>query len=502
MRHFLAFPAVALSALVAVLGVAAPAAHAQTFSNAAPIAIPTGGTANPYPSSIVVSGVPASIGFLRVTLNGFSHTWVSDVNVLLVSPSGQKILLMANTNNNADATNNTLTFVPDGSATLPNSDTNVVSGVYACSVYLAPSALPVPAPAGPYGTSLTPLIGTSPNGTWNLYVWDDDGTGDSGTIAGGWSIGLSGTPPGPVATAFTYQGLLSTSGTPINGDANVRFTLCNSPTGATSSSAVAAPITRSFTGIQDGLITTALDFGGIIDLNLALWVNIEVESPPASGFVTLSPRQPITPTPQARMAQRAARAITADSATTATTAPWSGLTGQAAVSTDAIGSGWQMLFTNTTVGNFRGGMRLADNGFFEVTNNSNIASPNFARLAGNGTWTAVSDARLKDDITSAENNLAAAMKLRPVNFRWKGDGVEDFGLIAQEVREVLPRLVTGDETNDTLTLNYSQLSVVAIGAIQELKADNDRKQREIDTLRARLERLEEALGTEPAIRKP
>lgn len=36
---------------------------------------------------------------------------------------------------------------------------------------------------------------------------------------------------------------------------------------------------------------------------------------------------------------------------------------------------------------------------------------------------------------------------------------------------------------DTLTVNYSQMSVVAIGAIQELKADNDPKQRQIDALR-------------------
>jgi hypothetical protein len=163
--------------------------------------------------------------------------------------------------------------------------------------------------------------------------------------------------------------------------------------------------------------------------------------------------------------------------------PWSGLTGQAVVSTGAIGTGWQMLFTNAANSTFRGGMRLADNGFFEVTNNANAFNPNFARLSSTGGWTAVSDARLKTDVTTAEGNLAAAMKLRPVNFRWKSDGSADFGLIAQEVRDVLPRLVTGDEAKDSLTLNYSQLSVVAIGAIQELKAEND-------ALKARIVALE------------
>ncbi len=165
---------------------------------------------------------------------------------------------------------------------------------------------------------------------------------------------------------------------------------------------------------------------------------------------------------------------------------------------------WALRIGNdtATAAGFQTGMSVTNDGLFRVTNR--ISNPNgpFAQLGDNGVWTSTSDARLKTDVTSAENNLAAALKLRPVNFRWKSDGAEDFGLIAQEVRDVLPKLVTGDETKDSLTVNYSQLSVVAIGAIQELKADNDRKQREIDALRARLERLEEALGTEPVATKP
>jgi subtilisin-like proprotein convertase family protein len=324
MLAFAPLRSVALSfCAVALALVVAPAARAQTFSNTAAINFATSesdGRATLYPSPIVVSGAPASIGYVSVTLNGFSHTFVSDVRVLLVSPTGQKILLMANTNGSRNANNNTLTFIPDGTATLPDNDTNVVSGVYACSVYAASAALPTPAPAGPYGTSLAPLTGTNPNGTWNLYVWDDVPDFDDGTFAGGWSIGFSSTPPGPIATAFTYQGLLSAGGTPINGNANVRFTLCTSPIVPTAFSAVATPITRSFTGVTGGQITTTLDFGTAIDANQALWLDIEVESPPGSGFVTLAPRHPITPTPQARVAQRAVLADTATNATNATTA--------------------------------------------------------------------------------------------------------------------------------------------------------------------------------------
>lgn len=298
------------SSTAAMITLLASAAHAQTFSNTSPITIPSSGPASPYPSSISVAGVTAPIQYISVTLNGLSHTWVSDVNVLLVAPGGQKVLLMANTNGSSNASNNTLTFVSDVAPTLPVSNVDVVSGIYTCSVYAPPAALPAPAPAGPYATTLAPLTGAAADGNWSLYVWDDV-AGDAGSIANGWSITFSESP----SRAFTYQGVLSSNGLPISDDANVRFTLCNSATESVQSARIANPLTQNFTGISDGLITAKLDFGAPVDSNQALWLNIEVESPPGSGFVTLSPRQSITPTPHARVAQNAntaQRAISAD----------------------------------------------------------------------------------------------------------------------------------------------------------------------------------------------
>lgn len=295
--------AASLAALVATV------AHAQTSSNPASIAVPSNtddGRSPLYPSPIVVSSGPASIGYVSVTLRGFTHSFVGDVYVLLVSPGGQKIMLMASANGSGNAANSTLTFTPDATATLPNADQNVVSGVYACSVYDASTSLPAPAPAGPYANSLAPLIGANANGTWNLYVFDAVPIFDSGSFATGWSISFESS-----TTAFSYQGVLSAGDTPIGDDANVRFTLCNNPTDALNVARLAPPVTRNFTGVVNGLITTALDFGSAIDTNQVLWLNIEVESPPGSGFVSLTPRQAIMPTPQARTAVRADDALRA-----------------------------------------------------------------------------------------------------------------------------------------------------------------------------------------------
>lgn len=188
-----------------------------------------------------------------------------------------------------------------------------------------------------------------------------------------------------------------------------------------------------------------------------------------------------------------------------------------------VGSGWHMYFTNPIAPsqfNYTG-LRVSDAGFFEVANA--VGSNQFARLSGNGVWSSVSDARLKSDLSPADGLLDAALKLRPVNFRWIADGKRDMGFIAQDVKGVLPGFVVGDEKKDMLTVDYSHLSMVAIGALQEmhreLKAENEalraellnqtarrsedagEKQREIDALKARLERLESMVVSKgPAIK--
>lgn len=170
------------------------------------------------------------------------------------------------------------------------------------------------------------------------------------------------------------------------------------------------------------------------------------------------------------------------------------------VSTDAVNTGWQVQLTNTAaLPSYETGMRMSDVGFFEITNRVN-GFTKFARLDSNGAWSAVSDARMKTDITPFEGALDAALGMHPVRFRWIGDGDADFGVIAQELRAVLPQAVVGDEARGSLTVDYSKLSVVAIGAIQEqqrqikaLKIEAGRREAENAELRARLDRLEKRL---------
>ncbi len=116
-------------------------------------------------------------------LNAFSHTFPGDVDVLLVGPTGQTVVLMSDVGSGTDATNVNLTF-RDGAASMP---TTVVSGTYAPTNIGSGDLFPAPAPAGPHGTTLSAFNGTNPNGTWSLYVVDD-AVEDTGSFAGGWSL--------------------------------------------------------------------------------------------------------------------------------------------------------------------------------------------------------------------------------------------------------------------------------------------------------------------------
>ena len=82
------------------------------------------------------------------------------------------------------------------------------------------------------------------------------------------------------------------------------------------------------------------------------------------------------------------------------------------------------------------------------------------------------------------------MRLRPVHYHFKDSAQEaplQLGFIAQEVREEFPTLVSEGED---LTLNYSGLSVVAIGAIKELYEVVRKQEVEIVSLRSRLTEIE------------
>lgn len=118
-----------------------------------------------------------------------------------------------------------------------------------------------------------------------------------------------------------------------------------------------------------------------------------------------------------------------------------------------------------------------------------------AFLSSTGNWNTTSDARWKKDIHTADGLLGKALKLRPAWFRFKAQedtAPETLGFIAQEVEKVLPNFVT--RTDDRLTLDYSGLSTVAIGAVQEQQSLIEKQSAQIKDLEAKNAALEERLA--------
>jgi uncharacterized repeat protein (TIGR01451 family) len=157
-----------------------------SFTNVTAITIPDHGSASPYPSTISVSGLTGLVGKVTVSLNGVSHGFPDDVDVLLVSPSGQKVVLMSDAGGGHSITNLNLTFDDSAASGLPDTAA-IVSGTYKPTDFESGDNFP-PAPAGAVATFLSAFNGSNPNGNWSLYVVDD-ATGDSGLITS-WSLSI------------------------------------------------------------------------------------------------------------------------------------------------------------------------------------------------------------------------------------------------------------------------------------------------------------------------
>jgi len=104
-------------------------------------------------------------------------------------------------------------------------------------------------------------------------------------------------------TAFTYQGRLSVSNSPANGLYDFTFTLWN---GSSGGSEIGSALTNSAVGVTNGIFIVTLDFGSGSFTGQPLWLQSAVESNGVSPFVTLSPRQQLTPTPYSLFAENSA----------------------------------------------------------------------------------------------------------------------------------------------------------------------------------------------------
>jgi len=138
----------------------------------------------------------------------------------------------------------------------------------------------------------------------------------------------------------------------------------------------------------------------------------------------------------------------------------SGLTGAGSTVADdtTTNSTFYPVFTATTTGTITA---------------SKVSTTKLTFNPSTGTLTATdlnssSDASLKENIETIENAIDTVNDLRGVKFDWKEDGRTSYGVIAQELENVLPELVSSGELK---TVNYNGIIGVLIEAVKELSAE-------------------------------
>jgi autotransporter-associated beta strand protein len=172
---------------------------ASEYRSTDPIAFNSSGAAAPYPSTINVSGATPLVGSMRVTLFDVHAAFADDIDILLVGPQGQMLVLMSDAGGSDGlASASTLTFTDSTGLSLPDAGT-IPTGQYRTTNWAPDPDSFLGAPAGPYGDPATltnpfgqTFAGTDPNGTWSLYVMNDNestlGSGATDGIVGGWGI--------------------------------------------------------------------------------------------------------------------------------------------------------------------------------------------------------------------------------------------------------------------------------------------------------------------------
>ena len=219
-----------------------------TGSSATTITIPTSGNAAPYPSTIAVNSASsnAQVSKVTATLTGFTHTYPSDVGVLLVAPNGtQFVPLMYAVGGSKAASNLTFTFDDAATASLPVSSA-LASGTFKPTVNGTP-AFDAPAPTSGYGATMAALNAAPANGTWSLYVLDN-ATPDSGKFTG-WSLNIA--TNAPVCTDTSTDVSISSvvvPGSPVAGqNVQFRYTVINNSAWPASGVVAGLPLPGGFT---------------------------------------------------------------------------------------------------------------------------------------------------------------------------------------------------------------------------------------------------------------
>lgn len=137
-------------------------------------------------------------------------------------------------------------------------------------------------------------------------------------------------------------------------------------------------------------------------------------------------------------------------------------------------------------------VQLGANGF-DTVRIGTFAAPTATHLcinAKNVLAARSSSARYKENIRPFGLGRGLVNRLQPMCYNWIESKEAVLGLIAEDVAEIEPLLVTHNNKGEIQGVKYDQLTVVLINAVKEQQAQIQKQQALIERLEKRLEQLE------------
>ena len=106
-----------------------------------------------------------------------------------------------------------------------------------------------------------------------------------------------------------------------------------------------------------------------------------------------------------------------------------------------------------------------------------------------------SSLRFKRDVADMGGASSRLMELRPVTFHYKTqpDGPLQYGLIAEEVEQVMPELVVQDATGQVETVAYHELPAMLLNELQKQQGQIADQAKTIKAQQTQIEALRAAL---------
>ena len=108
-----------------------------------------------------------------------------------------------------------------------------------------------------------------------------------------------------------------------------------------------------------------------------------------------------------------------------------------------------------------------------------------AHVTSAGIWTSTSDRAKKYAIKDLDYGLKELLQLRPTAYHYKADSTASIGFIAQEMEQIIPEVVSGEEGEKGIA--YGLLTPVLVNATQEQQRLIEAQQKKIEAQQQRIE---------------